>query len=92
MNPIAQTSIILGISAAIAAAGSPATTIRNDATTVSPCAWQLVTAKQDTVWTNVLEGGPIKAIAGAAAHAKPYRHLVCADPGVDRYAALCVRH
>jgi hypothetical protein len=83
MNTIARTSVILGISAVIATAGSPATTTRNDTATFSPCAWQVVKAKQDTVWTNVLEGGPIKAVTGAAAHPKPYRHFVCANPGVD---------
>jgi hypothetical protein len=83
MNTIVQTSIILGISAVIATAGSPASTTQNNAATSSRCAWQVVTAKQDTIWTNVLEGGPIKALAAAAAHAKPYRHFVCANPGVD---------
>jgi hypothetical protein len=83
MKKIAQTSFILGISAAIATAGSPAIATGNPAATLTPCAWQVVAAKKDTLWTNLLEGGPIRAVAAAASHSKPNRNFVCADPGVD---------
>ena len=83
MKTIAQTSFILGITAVIATAGSPATTTANDAAPLTPCTWQVVAAQKETLWTNVLEGGPIKALATAATHSKPYRNFVCADPDVD---------
>jgi hypothetical protein len=83
MKKIAQTSFILGISAAIATAGSPAITTGNAAATPTPCEWRVVAAKNDTLWTNLLEGGPIRALAAAVTHSKPNRNFVCANPGVD---------
>jgi len=82
MNTIAQAFFILGF-AMIATAGSPATDNTGSTADPSACRGLVVKARQDTVWTNILEGGPIKAVASAATHSKHYREIVCAEPGVD---------
>ena len=81
MNTIVFASLTLGLAAAFANAGASAT--NNTTFNPSTCGMEVVKAKQDTVWTNMLEGGPIKAIVHAASHARPYRNIVCANPGVD---------
>jgi hypothetical protein len=83
MNPIAHASFILGLFATIATAGSPATKITDSTASPSACRGLVVKAKQDTVWTNILEGGPIKAVASAATHSTHYRKIVCSEPNID---------
>jgi hypothetical protein len=83
MNAVMNASFILGLAAITGTAASPATNDATIAANPSPCEWQVVKAKPDTVWTNILEGGPVRAIVSAASHAKTYRDVVCANPDAD---------
>jgi hypothetical protein len=83
MNTVMNASFLLGLAAMIVNAGSPATNNTGVAANRTACEWDVVKAKQDTVWTNILEGGPIKAIMSAARRSTPYRDIVCANPNVD---------
>jgi hypothetical protein len=83
MHTITRASLILGLTAMMAAAGAPATNNNDSIADPSACSGLTVKAKQETVWSNLLEGGPIKAVVGVAAHSKHYRDIVCAEPDVD---------
>ncbi|MBV9268339.1 MAG: DUF3313 family protein [Acidobacteriaceae bacterium] len=83
MNTVMNASVILGLTAMIANAGSRTANNTNTAANPPACEWQVAKAAQDTVWTNILEGGPIKAIVSAGARSRPYRDIVCANPQVD---------
>jgi hypothetical protein len=83
MKTTVQTFMIVGLCAVIGSAAFAAPKSIENATAATSCAWQVVAAQRDTVWTNILEGGPIKAVQAAATHSKPYRNFVCAKPGVD---------
>jgi hypothetical protein len=83
MNTIAQASFILGLSAMIATTASAATKSSDSTADRSTCRGLVVKARQDTVWTNILEGGPIKAVSSAVTHSTGYRNIVCTVPNID---------